>query len=72
MALFSTFLLSLQLQNGELFEFFSRRMDQIIQRLRNWTPPIILPYQLLLLCFARVTRYSLRYGPSHHPHFSSN
>ena len=64
MTLFST-LLGLQLQNGELFDFFSRRMDQIIQRLHNWTPPIILPDQLLLYCALRALP-DIPYGPVRH------
>ena len=64
MALFST-LLSLQLQTGELFETFARRMDQIIQRLHNWIPPVVLPETLLLYCALRALP-DIPYGPVRH------
>ena len=64
MALFST-LLSLELKNSELFESFSRRMDQLIQRLYNWQPPVVLPDQLLLYCALRALP-EVPYGPVRH------
>ena len=64
MALFST-LLSLQLKPSERFEFFSRRLELLIQRLRNWRPPVVLPEQLLLFCALRALP-DTPYGPVRH------
>ena len=64
MALFST-LLSLELKASEMFESFARRMDQLIQRLRNWQPPVVLPDQLLLYCALRALP-EVPYGPVRH------
>ena len=64
MAIFST-LLSIELRQSELFESFSRRMDGLIQRLRGWRPPVILPEQLLLFCALRALP-DVPYGPVRH------
>ena len=64
MALFST-LLSIELKQSELFESFARRMDQLIMRLYNWQPPVILPDQLLLFCALRALP-DVPYGPVRH------
>ena len=52
MAVFSA-LLSLSLRDKETFEQFERRIGLLIQRLRNWRPPVFLPEQLLLFCALR-------------------
>ena len=51
-ALFSS-LFTLKLKTGETFESFRQRFDLINNRFANWTPPIILPDQLLLFFVLR-------------------
>ena len=46
-ALFSS-LFTLKLRSGESFESYQRRFDLVVNRFANWTPPIVLPEQLLL------------------------
>ena len=64
MAVFSA-LLGLSLRDEETFEQFSRRIDLLIQRLRNWRPPVVLPEQLLLFCALRALP-AVPYGPVRH------
>ena len=64
MAIFSA-LLGLKLKSGEVFEQFARRIDLLIQRLRNWRPPVILPEQLLLFCALRALP-AVPFGPVRH------
>ena len=64
MAVFST-LISLSLRDQETFEQFERRIGLLIQRLRNWRPPIYLPEQLLLFCALRGLP-AVPYGPVRH------
>ena len=64
MALFSA-LLSLQMKSSEKFEEFARRITLLIQRLRNWRPPVILPDQLLLFCALRALP-DVPFGPVRH------
>ena len=64
MALFST-LFSLILKDDESFEQFERRIGLLIQRLRSWRPPVVLPEQLLLFCALRALP-ELPYGPVRH------
>ena len=49
MAIFSA-LVCLQMKDNENFDQFERRINLLIQRLRSWRPPVILPGQLLLFC----------------------
>ena len=64
MAVFSA-LLALSLREKESFEQFERRIGLLIQRLRNWCPPVILPEQLLLFCALRALP-AVPYGPVRH------
>ena len=64
MAVFST-LISLSLRDQETFEQFERRIGLLIQRLRNWCPPIYLPEQLLLFCALRGLP-AVPHGPVRH------
>lgn len=64
MAVFSA-LLSLSLRDKETFEQFERRIGLLIQRLRNWRPPVVLPEQLLLFCALRALPV-VPYGPVRH------
>ena len=64
MAIFSA-LLALSLRDKESFEQFERRIGLLIQRLRNWRPPVILPEQLLLFCALRALP-AVPYGPVRH------
>ena len=64
MAIFSA-LLSLALKDGESFDMFGRRLNLLIQRLRNWRPPVILPEQLLLFCALRALP-AVPFGPVRH------
>ena len=64
MAVFSA-LICLSLKDDESFEQFSRRIELLIQRLRNWRPPVILPEQLLLFCALRALP-AVPYGPVRH------
>ena len=52
MAVFSA-LITLNLKTDETFEQFSRRVELLIQRLRNWRPLVVLPEQLILFCCLR-------------------
>ena len=64
MAVFSA-LIFLTLKDEESFEQFARRLDLLIQRLRNWRPPVVLPEQLLLFCALRALP-AVPYGPVRH------
>ena len=64
MAVFSA-LLSISLRDKETFEQFERRIGLLIQRLRNWQPPVILPEQLLLFCALRALP-AVPFGPVRH------
>ena len=57
--------LGLRLKPAETFEAFSRRLNLLIQRLRNWRPPVILPEQLLLFCALRALP-DVPFGPVRH------
>ena len=69
MSLFVLFdnVLSLKLKTGEKLSTLFSRMMALRQRLSNWTPPIMLPDQLVLVCILRAlpTKYHLE-GPCHH------
>ena len=64
MAIFSA-LFSLAMKDGESFDMFARRIDLLIQRLRSWRPPVILPEQLLLFCALRALP-AVPFGPVRH------
>ena len=61
MSLFVLFdnVLSLKLKTGEKLSTLFSRMMALRQRLSNWTPPIMLPDQLVLVCILRAlpTKY---------------